>query len=425
MTENHVFAEIITIGDEILYGQINDTNSQWLGAEMGRAGFKIMRKTSIGDNRLEIVTALKEALGRAQAVVFTGGLGPTKDDITKKTLAEYFGVALTFRPEVLANIETLFRQRGKEVNELNKGQAYVPENAEAIPNLLGTAPGMWFEVGGRVVVSMPGVPYEMKKMMAGWVIPRLKSLFPTPYIVHRVVKTIGIPESRLAMLLEGWEDQLPAHIKLAYLPRFGQVRLRLTGTGTSLPALEASLESEVAKLPAIIGKYIYAYGEEDLAETIGKLLSSRRATLAVAESCTGGMLAGQITAVAGCSDYFNGGVVAYSNAVKAGQLGVKTATLEAHGAVSEQTAMEMAENVRIRLGADYGLSTTGIAGPGGAVPGKPVGTVWIGFSSREKTYAKLLQLTTDRALNIEATYTAALNLLRKELEGVGIAPPVV
>ena len=411
----HVFAEIITIGDEILYGQITDTNSQWLSAELNKIGVKIRRKSAIADTKEDILEALKEAESRSSIIITTGGLGPTKDDITKHTFATFFGTEMTHREEVIHNIEQLFKARNKELTDLNQAQALVPSNGEVIMNTIGTAPGMWFEKEDKVFISMPGVPHEMKKMISEVAIPKLQEKYHTPYIYHKMVKTIGVAEAKLATLLEEWEENLHESIALAYLPRMGQVRLRLTATGMDLDTLKKTVEGEVQKLPALIGKYVYAYDDEEVEHTIGKLLLAQGKKLATAESCTGGLIASKITDIAGCSAYYVGGIVAYSNKVKNEQLDVNIETLKAHGAVSEQTAMEMAENVRKKYGADYGLATTGIAGPGGATPNKPVGTIWVGYSDEKQTFAKLLQLTKNRMMNINFTYNLAMNLLRRQI----------
>lgn len=411
----NIYADIITIGDEILYGQIVDTNSQWLSAELDKAGIKVRRKLSIGDTREEILTALQEGKENASIIITTGGLGPTKDDLTKKLFAEFFGTEITHRQEVLENIKALFSSRKLLLNDLNKQQALVPSNGEVLMNTVGTAPGMWFHEEGKVYISMPGVPHEMKKMMGEVAIPKLQETFRTPSIVHRMVKTIGIAEAVLAERLETWENELPEVIKLAYLPRLGQVRMRLTAVGYDKIALHTQIEEQISKLQPLIGEYIYAYDSEEVEHTIGKLLLAKGYTLSTAESCTGGLIANKITDIAGCSAYFLGGIVAYSNQVKASQLGVKQDTLESHGAVSEQTAMEMAANVREKYGTDFGIATTGIAGPGGATPNKPVGTIWIGYSDSEQTYAKHYHLTKDRMMNVNFTYNLAMNLLRREL----------
>ncbi|MGB0524542.1 MAG: competence/damage-inducible protein A [Flammeovirgaceae bacterium] len=413
-----ILAEIITIGDEILYGHIVDTNSQWLSAELDKAGIRTHRKIAISDREEEILAALGESASRADIIITTGGLGPTKDDITKYTFAKFFGVELTYRQEVMDNIASLFKARGRELNELNKAQADIPENGEVITNTIGTAAGMWFQKDGKVFVSMPGVPHEMKKMMAEVAIPRMQEVFHTPNIYHKMVKTIAVPESKLAHILEDWEANLPEQIKLAYLPRMGQVRLRLTAVGMDLDELKKLVDIEIGKLHPLIGKYIYAYDHEEVEHTVGKLLQAQGKKMASAESCTGGLIADKITNIPGCSAYFMGGIVAYSNEVKQHQLGVQEETLKIHGAVSEQTAKEMAENARIKYGADFGIATTGIAGPGGATPNKPVGTIWIGYSDEHETIAKHYQLTHDRMLNVNFTYNLAMNLLRRKLMGV-------
>ncbi|MCS7017478.1 MAG: competence/damage-inducible protein A [Cytophagales bacterium] len=410
-----VLAEIITIGDEILYGQITDTNSQWMSAELDKIGIRTVRKTAIGDSREAIVHALQAAEAIADIVLITGGLGPTKDDITKHTLADYFGAELIFDQSVLDNITRLFSARGREVTPTNQQQAYVPANCTVLQNPIGTAPGMWFERNGKVFVSMPGVPYEMKRMMLETVLPLLQSKFETPYIIHRMIKTINIPESTLSDLIESWELALPPHLKLAYLPRMGQVRLRLTGIGTDKDALLADINRETEKVVAIIGKYFYGYDDDEIETTVAALLLEQGKTIATAESCTGGYIAHQFTKHAGASRYFVGGIVAYSNEVKVSQLGVLPETLAAHGAVSEETVRQMAENVRIRYGASIGIATTGIAGPDGGTPEKPVGTVWIGYADGTQTIAKKLALAQERSLNISLTANAILDLVRKQL----------
>ncbi|MFT5618821.1 MAG: nicotinamide-nucleotide amidase [Arenicella sp.] len=414
------YAEIITIGDEILYGQITDTNSQWLGSELNKIGVKVIRKSAIADKPEDILSTFAEAETRADIIIVTGGLGPTKDDITKHTFCEYFGVEMTHRPEVMENIEALFKVRQRSLNKMNQTQALVPSNADVLMNKVGTAPGMWFEKGNKTFISMPGVPHEMKKMISEQAIPRLQKKYETPFILHKMVKTIGVAEAVLAETLEDWETNLPENIKLAFLPRLGQVRLRLTAMGNSLEEITQEVEQEVNKLPDLIGKYIYAYDDEEVEHTIGKLLMARNQTLATAESCTGGLIANKITDIAGCSAYFVGGIVAYGYEVKVSQLGVKQETLDEHGAVSEQVAMEMAENVRKKYGSSYGLATTGIAGPDGGTPEKPVGTVWIGYSDENFTFAKHYQLTPNRMMNVNFTYNLAMNLLRRQILGEGV-----
>jgi nicotinamide-nucleotide amidase len=412
-----VLAEIITIGDEILYGQITDTNSQWMSAELDKIGVRTFRKTSIGDSKEAILNALQAAEAVADIILMTGGLGPTKDDITKHTLAEYFGTELVFNQSVLDNITRLFSARGREVTPTNRQQAYIPANCKVLPNLIGTAPAMWFERNGKVFVSLPGVPYEMKKLMKETVLPMLQTQFETPHIIHRMIKTINIPESTLSDLIEEWELSLPPHLKLAYLPRMGQVRLRLTGTGTDKEALLADIDRETAKVVALIGKHFYGYDDDEIETIVAKLLLEQGKTIATAESCTGGYIAHQFTQHAGASRYFVGGIVAYSNELKISQLGVLPETLAAYGAVSEATVRQMAENVRVRYGASIGIATTGIAGPDGGTPEKPVGTVWIGYADGTQVIAQKLALAQERSLNISLTCNAILDLVRKQLAG--------
>ncbi|MBT33416.1 MAG: competence/damage-inducible protein A [Thalassobius sp.] len=411
----NIYAEIITIGDEILYGQITDTNSQWISSELDKIGIRIIRKVSVGDVREEIEKSFKEAESRADIIIITGGLGPTKDDITKKTIADYVNASLIMNEDVLENIRNIFDKKNREVNELNRGQALVPDNATVLMNPVGTAPGMWIEHNNKVFISLPGVPHEMKRILTDSGLPKLREKYKTPFIYHKMIKTIGIGESILAPKIEEWEDSLPENIKLAYLPRAGQVRLRLTGTSIDKEEIIKSVEDKALELNKYIPEYIYAFDDEEIEVTIGKLLKEKHLTLATAESCTGGRVADKITDIPGCSAYYMGGIVSYSNAVKMSQLGVEESTLKEHGAVSEQTAREMAENVRVKYGADFGISTTGIAGPEGGVPGKPVGTIYIALASAEETQVRLLNLDTERLINIQRTYSAVLGMLRQKL----------
>ena len=410
-----IIAEIITIGDEILYGQIVDTNSAWMGAELTKIGIKVKQITSVSDSAEHIIAALDDAKNRADVILITGGLGPTKDDLTKDVLTAYFHTSLKLHEPSLADIAAIFSKRGIELTELNRQQAFLPESCTPVRNVLGTAPGMWFEKEGKVYISMPGVPFEMKRMMTDTVLPKLKVYFKTPEIIHKVVQTVGIPESILADRLENWETSLPEHLKLAYLPHLGGVRLRLTGQGTDANKLDQELQTEVDKLKLIIPEYIFAYGEVTLEEAIGQLLKQRGLTIATAESCTGGYLAHKITSISGSSAYYQGSIIAYHNDVKIRELGVRPETLQQHGAVSEATVKEMAANVRQKFGTDIGVATSGIAGPDGGTPEKPVGTIWIAYSDKYKMEAKLLNFNKDRLLNIEYTALAVLNLVRQSL----------
>lgn len=410
-----ITAEILTIGDEILYGQIVDTNSQWMSAELDQLGIKVTRKTTVGDTEEAILAAFAEGEKRADIVLITGGLGPTNDDLTMPMLAKYFGVDIVMNNEVLQHVKEFFESRGRTFTELNKHQALVPSNAQVLHNDLGTAPGTWYERNGKVFVSMPGVPHEMKNLMKKLVLPKLTEFFHTPVIYHKLIKTVGIGESFLADKIKDWEDALPEHISLAYLPSIGHVKLRLTAVGDDKAKLKADVEHQIEQFLPLGGKYVYGYNETTLPEAIGEMLKERRLTLALAESCSGGYVQHQITSIAGSSEYFQGGVVPYHNDHKINVLGVKPETLEAHGAVSEQTVEEMAENVRRVFGSDIGAASSGIAGPGGGREEKPVGTVWIAFADGQKTISKKLQLTKNRKLNIELTNIALLNLVRKSL----------
>lgn len=408
-------AEIITIGDEILYGQITDTNTQWISAELDKIGIKTVRKSSVGDTEEAILSILDEATSRADVVLITGGLGPTKDDITKKTICQYFGMELGINQEALEEVTRFFESRGRILTDINRQQAFLPVGCTYIPNKLGTAPGMWFDQNDTVFISMPGVPYEMKGMMSTTILPLLKLHFNTPTIVHRIIRTVGIGESILSETIADWEDNLPSHIKLAYLPSMANVKLRLTGFGDDATVLTEEINQQINKVLPIIQPFVYGYEQDELEQVISKLLSERGQTLATAESCTGGYVSHLITSVPGSSSYFVGGVVSYSNEVKSKQLGVLFETLNQFGAVSEQTIVEMAEGVRKTLSADYGIATSGIAGPDGGTPDKPVGTVWIAVASPQRTFTRKLQLGGFRQQIIHNATVALLNLLRKEI----------
>jgi nicotinamide-nucleotide amidase len=408
-------AELLTIGDEILFGQIVDTNSQWMSVELTRVGIKIVRKTSVGDEENEILRALKEAEERADIILITGGLGPTNDDLTKPCLAKYFNCELAIHQEALLEVTEFFKSRGRELSEVNRLQAALPVCCEKITNALGTAPGMWFHRNNKVFVSMPGVPHEMKAMMSNLIIPKLRDTFATPVIHHTFVRTVGIGESVLAEKIKDWEGSLPAHIKLAYLPSLGQVKLRLTSNGSDVAALESEGKGLTQVLTSLIGDYIFGYGDEDLEAVVGKQLRERRLTLSCAESCTGGFLSHLITTVPGSSTYFLGSVVAYDNLVKTETLGVRGETILAHGAVSEETVTEMAKMIRLKFNTDIGVATSGVAGPDGGSAEKPVGTVWIAYADETKTVARKLQLSKDRMVNIRMSSVATLNLIRQNI----------
>ena len=412
---NAIRAEVITIGDEILFGQITDTNTQWIGTELTGIGIRPVRKTSVGDDADAILASFREAHDRADVIIITGGLGPTKDDITKKTFCTYFGVGMVRNETALALVTNFFEKRGREMTDLNRQQADLPANAVYIQNDWGTAPGMWFEHEGKVYVSLPGVPFEMKSLMTNRILPRLREHFQTPVIKHKIIRTVGIGESFLAERIEAWEDTLPPHIRLAYLPHFGQVKLRLTATGDDETVLDRELAEQVARVLPLISTNVFGYDADELETVVGRLLTENGLTLGIAESCTGGYVSSRITSVPGSSAYFSGSIVSYSNAIKTSALGVEATTLEQFGAVSEQTVTQMAEGVRKALNTDVGIATTGIAGPDGGTPDKPVGTVWIAVSTPQRTVTKLLKLGQYRDQNIQLTATYVLNLLREEV----------
>lgn len=411
-----ILAEILTIGDEILYGQITDTNSQWMSRELDELGIKVVRKTTVGDNEKDILEAFSAAEAAADLVLITGGLGPTNDDLTMPMLARYFDSEIVENKDVYEHVRQFFESRGRVFTDMNKRQALVPEKAQVLHNELGTAPGTWYERDGKVFVSMPGVPHEMKNLMKQLVLPKLREFFHTPVIFHKLIKTVGIGESFLADKIKDWEDNLPDNISLAYLPSIGHVKLRLTAVGDDRAVLEQQVQNQITAVLPLMGKYVYGYDEITLEEAIGQMLLKRGKTIALAESCTGGFVQHKLTSIAGSSAYFQGGIVAYHNDFKMNLLGVSEDTLKAHGAVSEETVREMAEGARRQFNADIGASTSGVAGPGGGSPDKPVGTVWIAYADGKKTIAKKLQLTQNRKLNIELSQIALLNLVRKSLE---------
>lgn len=408
-----VLAEVVTIGDEILYGQITDTNTQWMSTELDKIGIKTVRKSSVGDQEDKILQILAEAESRADIILLTGGLGPTKDDITKKMLCRYFDDELVINEDALAFITEFFTKRGRPMTELNRLQAEVPSRCIYLANKTGTAPGMWFERNGKVFVSMPGVPHEMKYLMANEVIPRLREFFETPIIYHKMIRTIGVGESFLAEKIENWEDNLPKHIKLAYLPSFGQVRLRLTAVGNDEEQLKKDVDVEIEKVLPLIGSAVFGFDSDDLEVAIGKELKKKGLTVSAAESCTGGYISHMFTKVAGSSAYFMGSVVSYDNSTKINVLGVNAETITQHGAVSEETVTQMAEGVRKLMKTDFAIATSGIAGPDGGTPEKPVGTLWIACAMEGRTIAKKVQMANQRDTNIQYGSVVALNLLRK------------
>lgn len=415
-------AEIITIGDEILIGQIVDTNSAFIAQLLNLNGLSVKQITSISDNAEHIKKALDEAKSRVDIILITGGLGPTKDDITKKTLCEYFKTTMRFDEGAYEDVVTIFTTFGKEVSLLNRKQAEVPAICEVIRNKNGTAPGLWFNVDGKIIISMPGVPYEMKALMTEKIIPKIKSLLKLPFIVHKTILTQGIGESTLSETISDWEDSLlNENIKLAYLPSPGMVRLRLSTKGENEKKLNELVDKKIEELKILISEYIYgyeAYGEEreNLEQMIGKLLLEKKKTLSTAESCTGGYISHLITKVPGSSKYYIGSVISYAYEIKETELGVPHDIIVKFGAVSQQVVEQMAKAVRIKYKTDYSISASGIAGPDGGTDEKPVGTVWIAIASSDNVISKKFLFGNNRERNIEKTANAALKMLKDALE---------
>lgn len=412
-------AEILTIGDEILIGQITNTNSVWIAQKLNLLGIKVVHMASVSDDKNAIIKAFSDAEQRADFVFITGGLGPTKDDVTKKTFADYFNTILELDEKVLVHVKSFFDKRGREMNEANRQQALVPKGCEVIHNKSGTAPGMWFKKNNTVFISMPGVPYEMKDMMTNIILPKIKSEFKLKHIYHKTVLTQGLGESFLAEKIEKWEDNLAAkNIKLAYLPQPGMVRLRLSISGDDFETIKKTVEKEIGILKILIKEYIFGYeeyGEEtpSLEKIVSELLREKKKKIALAESCTGGHISSLFTGIAGSSDIFNGAVVPYHNHIKHELLEVDNSVFEQYGAVSKECVLQMAEHVKTKFHSDYSIATSGIAGPAGGTPEKPVGTVWIAVSSPEKTLAMKFIFGDDRQRNIKMTAATALNMLRK------------
>ena len=405
-------AELITIGDEILIGQIVDTNSAWMGQQLNLLGIEVYQVTSVHDNHEHILKAFAEAEQNADLVLITGGLGPTKDDITKKSLCEYFETELVYHPEVFEHVRSLLSSRSVVVNQLNSDQALLPANCTVLHNSAGTASGMWFERNNTIFVSMPGVPFEMEAIMTEEVFPRLVQLGITQSIVHKTVLTIGLPESMLAEKIEKWESALPDFIKLAYLPSPMVVRLRLSAYGTDQLVLNAEIDRQVKELLLLIPENVFGFDDENLGMVIGRMLVKGSKTLAVAESCTGGNISHFITSNAGSSAYFKGGVVAYSNDIKNSLLEVSNDILETYGAVSQQVAEAMALGALKALKSDYSIATTGIAGPDGGTDEKPVGTVWIAVAGPSGVKSKEYNFKHNRERNIIRSTQTSLNMLR-------------
>lgn len=404
--------EIITIGDELLIGQVVDTNSAWMGQALNNQGFQVAYRTAIGDLEQDILDAFDRALQRVPVVLVTGGIGPTKDDITKKTLCKYFNTDLCYSEEANRNMEELFLTNGRKMNELTRTQAYVPRGCTVIQNRAGTAPCTWFERDGRVLVSMPGVPSEMKWLMTNEVIPRLAKTFRRDvFIRHQTFWVSGYTESLLAITLEDFESSLPETLKLAYLPQAGIIRLRLSAYCPSEAEAERQIETAKEKLHVLLNSHIMVEEDKPIEVQIGELLKSKGLTIGTAESCTGGAIASLLTSVPGSSDYFKGAIVSYANEVKENVLGVLTVDLEREGAVSRPVVEQMARGAQRVLGCDCTVATSGIAGPGGGTPDKPVGTVWIAVAYKDRVVSERYKFGVVRDLNIQRTTNVGLLML--------------
>lgn len=408
-------AHILTIGDEILIGQIIDSNSAWMAEQLNLQGIQVTKMISISDTAEAIREALDDSFAKTDLVLMTGGLGPTKDDITKKTLAEYYEVGMSFHEESFERLSRMFARWGRETTHAHREQCYMPDNAEILTNKTGTAPGMWFARAGKIAVSMPGIPYEMKYLMEHEVLPLIAKTFPGKPIAHRTILTIGEGESRIAHRIQDIEEGLPDHIKLAYLPNLGQVRLRLSATGDNLIELEKELNTQVALVETRIPEFVFGYEKDTIENVMGQLLLKNKKTIATAESCTGGLVAHRITSIPGSSTYYEGSVIAYSYALKEKLLNVSSEILETHGAVSEETVKAMLTGLLESLGTDIGIAISGIAGPGGGTPEKPVGTIWVAVGDKNKANTLKLQLGKSRSNNIKYTTTKALDMVRRFL----------
>ena len=409
-------AYIITIGDELLIGQTIDTNSAWMGQELNKIGIWVKRRMAIGDLPDEIIASLNEAIQLADVILITGGLGPTKDDLTKHVLCKYFGGELIMNEEVLQQVTEFFTRRNLPMLDVNRHQALVPSTCTTLINKRGTAPGMMWEHNGKIIVSMPGVPFEMKHIMSTHVLPKLQEKNDTQ-VLHETLVTAGIGESFLAKKIEAWEDALPQNIKLAYLPSIGMVKLRLTIRGNKNEDLQTQLLHQFETLKKLVSENLFADNDEPMEESIGKLLLANKFSLSVAESCTGGFIASKIVSVAGSSKYFEGGIVSYSYDTKQNLLNVKKETLETFGAVSEECVKEMCKGVLERFKTTYSIAVSGIAGPDGGTDDKPIGTVWIAVGSSKKIVAQKFLFSKERFRNIELTYVYALKMLMDTIVG--------
>jgi nicotinamide-nucleotide amidase len=408
-------AYILTIGDEILIGQITDTNSAWMAQQLNLQGIRIVGKMSVGDVHNEIIHALDYALHAADLVLITGGLGATKDDITKKSLVEFFGSQLVWHQETYDRMEKIFQKYGRTVNEMNKNSCFMPSNAQILTNDRGLAPAMWFEENKKVVVSMPGVPYEMQILMTNRVLPKLKASFPMSPIVHRTILTAGEGETMLAEKLDAFEEKLPENVKLAYLPSLGTVRLRLTARGDDESVLNQQLDALKTELISIVDYAVAGFDDDTLPVVVGRMVKERGLKIGFAESCTGGYMSHLITSVAGSSEYFEGTIVAYAYDLKEKLLNVSSETLNTEGAVSESCITQMVKGALETLNVDVAVAVSGIAGPGGGTPDKPVGTIWLAVADKNSIKTVQINMDRGRAKNMEYAANVGLNLLRKFL----------
>lgn len=411
----NVKAAIITIGDEILIGQIVDTNSAFISRELNKNGIRISKKYSIADSAEAINEALDEHIGKVDVLIFTGGLGPTKDDITKYTLNTYFNGKLVRNEQVYGMLSAYFSSFGREFSEANQGQAMVPDVCRILPNKRGTAPGMLFEKEGSLVFSLPGVPYEMEGLLVEEAIPMIREKFDMPAVIHKTILTQGVPESILMVKIQDWENSLDPRVKLAYLPSPGIVRLRLTAI-EHFPEAETYIHEKAEALKPLIGERIFGYDEDTLEGVVLQQLLAKGATVSFAESCTGGYLAHKLTSVPGSSKVFNGSLVAYGYDIKSNMLGVSPEVLMREGAVSEPVVLRMAEGVKEKFGATYAIATSGIAGPDGGTAEKPVGTVWIAVSGPNGSRAQKFRFPGNRLRNIQMTALAGLDMLRQMIQ---------
>ena len=409
--------EVISIGDELLIGQTINTNASWIGEQLNNLGFNISHGAVISDNKEDIISALNIASSRSDIIIITGGLGPTKDDITKHTLTKYFNTSLELKKDIETSIIAYFKSVNRPILKSNLDQALLPKSCQVLSNSRGTASGMWFEKNNIIFISLPGVPYEMKGIMQEHVFPKLLSkIGGETVVVNKTIRTHGMGESFLAEIIKSWEDNLGSdNIKLAYLPSPGIVKLRLSVVGLDQLILEKKLDNAIDELKALIPDQIYGYGNATLEGVVGELLKDKDQTLSTAESCTGGSVAKMLTSISGSSSYFNGSIVSYTNQSKVDLLNVNTSVIEKFGAVSQEVVEQMAANIRVKFNSDYGISTSGIAGPSGGTKEKPVGTVWIAVASKNRIVSKKIKLGYNRERNIHVSSLSVLNLLRLEL----------